>query len=447
MRSWILFLFIILCSPAWAENVLNYSAPGELPGITREMRTPGFWIARHPDPDGLVMGPVEIGRFNAALAKENLTKDLADLSAPYDGLKLKNDLGEALRKFGKGTFFEESGRQAGAAFYGRAEKEADLSEIPREIEPRFGFIVQQADARLLPTGNALYAKPGDVDFDELQNSGLDLATPVLILHKSYSGQWLLVRDAIAIGWVETARVAFVSKDEFVSYLNRRDVVVAVEPKVDVYLDQRLTKYAGTVRMGTRFVLKNAAGRAVEILLPQRQSNGSVEFVPGFVSREDVSFSFLPFTPRVILRQAFKMLNAPYGWGDMHGEQDCSRFIQMVFATTGLVLPRNSGEQGRVGDMLSSFAEDSLPDEKRVAITQEGVSGLTLLRLKGHIMLYLGAIKGRPYAIHEAWAYREKTPQGERPRVMGKVIVSGLDLGSGSAKGSFLARIISARTIR
>jgi len=38
-------------------------------------------------------------------------------------------------------------------------------------------------------------------------------------------------------------------------------------------------------------------------------------------------------------------------------------------------------------------------------------GISLLKLDGHIMLYLGEAYGKPYAIHEFWAWRE--PNGEK----------------------------------
>ncbi len=208
----------------------------------------------------------------------------------------------------------------------------------------------------------------------------------------------------------------------------------------------MTKYYRTLRMGSHCVLKNSTGRSVEVLLPQRQANGSVIFISGFLAREDVSFGFLPFTPRVIYRQAFKMLNAPYGWGDMYGEQDCSRFLQMVFATVGIILPRNSGEQGRVGEMIKGFAEELSAEEKRAVIADRALGAQTILRFKGHIALYLGDVDGEPYAIHETWGYRLPSSDGDQVRVLNRVVVSRLDLGAGSQKGSLLDRMLSARIV-
>jgi hypothetical protein len=177
------------------------------------------------------------------------------------------------------------------------------------------------------------------------------------------------------------------------------------------------------------------------LLPQKNSSG-------FLAPADVNSGFLPYTPRVIYEQAFKMLDKPYGWGDMNGGQDCSRFIQMVFATVGLQLPRNSSEQRLVGILLDGFKEDLSPEDKEAYLLGDGVGALTLLGLKGHIMLYLGDVDEKPYAIHATWSYKEKAPdgQGEVTRFIKGVAVTGLNLGAGSSKGSLLERIISIRVI-
>ena len=442
----ILLGIAVVCEKSWAETVLNYSAPSEVPGVSREMRSPGFWIARHPDPDGVVMGPVAINKFNESLCTAGIVSDLMDFPVNFDGMKLKDELSTIIRGLKKRSLFEASGREAGAAFYQKVELEADLAHIPVNVEPRFGFIVTSADERLLPTKESLYAKAGDIDFDEVQNSSLAIGQPVVVLYKSYSGQWFFVKDSIASGWVEADKVSLTQHDEFISYLHRSDVVLVTEPKADIYLDRGMTKYDATIRMGTRFVLKNSTGRSVEVLLPQRQANGSAVFVSGFLAREDVSFGFLPFTPRVIYRQAFKMLNAPYGWGDMYGEQDCSRFLQMIFSTVGITLPRNSGEQGRVGTMIKGFAEELSADEKRSLIADRALGAQTLLRFKGHIALYLGEVDDEPYAIHETWGYHESSSRGDQVRILNRVVVSRLDLSAGSQKGSLLDRLLSVRII-
>ncbi|MDD5036774.1 MAG: NlpC/P60 family protein, partial [Methylococcaceae bacterium] len=134
-------------------------------------------------------------------------------------------------------------------------------------------------------------------------------------------------------------------------------------------------------------------------------DGSVQMVSGFIAREDMSIGYLPYTARSVYRQAFKMLNAPYGWGDMYREQDCSRFLQMVFATFGIELPRNSGGQAKTGRSIAEFKETTPSDNKLNTILTRSLQGLTILRMTGHIVLYLGDVNGHPYAIHATWSYR------------------------------------------
>jgi hypothetical protein len=164
-----------------------------------------------------------------------------------------------------------------------------------------------------------------------------------------------------------------------------------------------------------------------------------------MNAEDVSPGFLPFTARNIYKQALMMLNEPYGWGDMYGEQDCSRFLQMVFATVGIMLPRDSKDQAQVSNVAVDFDEKSSDDVKNAAIAQSPAAN-TLLAMKGHIMLYLGTVDGKPYAIHDTTGYKKIVDDKEISYAIDRVIISDLSLGQGSPKGSLLRRLTRTVTI-
>ena len=109
-----------------------------------------------------------------------------------------------------------------------------------------------------------------------------------------------------------------------------------------------------VQMGVRLPLMETEDNAYQVLIPVCDSQGYLVRQQGYVLKKSGREGYLPYTARNILQQAFEMLNAPYGWGGMYGEQDCSRFIQQVFATVGVNFPRNSADQAMVGKQVAEF---------------------------------------------------------------------------------------------
>ena len=166
----------------------------------------------------------------------------------------------------------------------------------------------------------------------------------------------------------------------------------------------------------------------------------------YVKRESVNIGYLAYTPRNILDQAFKLIDAPYSWGGAYGEQDCSGFLQKVFATAGIFLPRNSAAQAEAGVLLSSFEKQATDEEKMNILSGKAAGGVTLIYMDGHIMLFLGMYEGKPYVIHDIWGYRERGLQGDEARIIGRVSVTGLNLGKDTSSGSLLRRVISISNI-
>ncbi len=130
---------------------------------------------------------------------------------------------------------------------------------------------------------------------------------------------------------------------------------------------------------------------------------------------------------------------------MYGEQDCSRFLQMVFATVGISLPRDSKDQAQVSNSTVDFDQKS-NDAAKIAAIAKAPAANTLLAMKGHIMLYLGMINGKPYAIHDTTGYKQMVDQKEVNYAIDRVIISDLSLGQGTEKGSLLRRLTRTVTI-
>jgi hypothetical protein len=440
MRTILPILFIILVSARIAHAA-------DVPYVTASMREPGYWIQQQSLPDRVVMDPQGIVAFNQGLYAQGLCDDLSIFPSVWPGEKLKMEIEGLAMNLSVLKLFDRDGHNAGPDLYATWTENMALDVLGNQVRVRYAFTSAFTNQRLLPTDDPLYDKPGDVNFDQVQNSGLDPATPLVVLHESADGSWLYVKDGISSGWVKREEIAFCDKSTWLRSVTGKNMAVVTAARTAIYLDATMVKAVAVARMGSRFVIKRAGRGFMEIVYPLRHSDGTARFVSGFILPTDIMRGFLPYTPRIVITQAFKLLDAPYGWGDMHGDQDCSRFIHMVFATMGLDLPRNSTEQARSGLSLAEFNAGASLKEKLELISSQGLGGLVLLRLKGHIMLYLGQVKDRLYAIHAIWAYREKGPQGDVATVLGRVVVSDLSLGEGSSRGSLLERVVAVRLLK
>jgi cell wall-associated NlpC family hydrolase len=76
-------------------------------------------------------------------------------------------------------------------------------------------------------------------------------------------------------------------------------------------------------------------------------------------------------------QAFKMLGEPYAWGGSRMGifgRDCSRFTRDIYATTGLILPRNGSQQQRVCPTQIVFTLDMADADRKTALCEKAAPG-------------------------------------------------------------------------
>lgn len=450
------------CAPVKPVTEKAYRiAPTRLPAVRPEMKTPGYWISRIDAPDRVILDDQGIRLLNQDIRERlDLTKDIACLPDTFEGREVRGDIRYWLGRFrDRGRLFASDGRPAGKKFYADLERKTDLPAVPDRVSVKWGLVTAITDQRLLPTQAPLYKVAGDIDFDRLQNNSLDLATPVAVLHRSADAQWFWVAGPASDGWVRADQVALCSRDT-VRDLKSPPFVTVVGNRTGLYWDRHLTRFAGFARMGTRLMNRPRPGSnrtsskmagpprpgPVPVLLPVRGKTGRLEFRIAYIKAGNAVQGDLPYTPRHIVEQAFEMLDAPYGWGGSLGRQDCSQFLQSVFSTVGIRLPRNSAAQGRVGRDLLTFGPADTAPGRRAALVSSGLPGVSILYSKGHVMLYLGDVSGRPYAIHALWGYRDPGINGDRIRVTNRVVVTDLELGKGTARGTFLQQVKTLRGV-
>ena len=444
-----IIIFLITACQSTPKEKLYPGTPSLLSGVHPEMNTPGFWIARHGDPDGRILDAQGIDRINGEVQAQGLTRDLGMIQQ-VTSEDLAKDFIKTITWVRKVSLFTKNGKRLHKDFTAACENEMNIQNLPPLISPRYGYTVRQTNVRILPTDEPGYEEKGSEFIDHIQASSIDWGTPLVLLHQSKSGEWLFVHTELVSGWIRTAEVAHIEADAFFTLYRRSEPLVVTAAKADLWADTSKTRFLGSVRMGSYLfapiAISDAASASeglLEIRMSARSKNGTFIEIPAWVESKDVSKGFLPYTARTIYEQSFKLLHTPYGWGGSFGERDCSQFLCEIFRTVGIVLPRNSSRQARVGIPIEWIERQTSTDAKKDILTNGAIGGATLLRFPGHIMLYLGSVYGEPYAIHSTWGYREKIGRSNVTRLVNRVVVSNLNLGDGSDKGSHIERLTNA----
>ncbi|HQL89302.1 MAG TPA: SH3 domain-containing protein [Syntrophales bacterium] len=414
------------------------TAPVPLPGVQPGQEKADYWIARHPEPDRPILTPEGIEAMNRAamgLAETELT-DVFAIPNPLDGTVVRRAIAEVLAESRQSKGYDHTNQVIPPAFYDRME--AFIGAVPAVIRPAWGLVTGRVSLRRLPTNEAFYDRPFGNEFDRFQYSALECGNPVAVLHRSTDGAWSFVQTAYTKGWVPSAAVALGDKSAIDSFARSRPLV-ATGSRVAVYADRAFSVHAASIPMGTRLPHVETAARHYAVTLPWRAPDGSVRFVTGYIPADaDVSVGYLPYTARNLYRQLFKLEGHPYGWGDLFDGRDCSRLVMDVFSTFGFAMPRNSRRQASLNPAGRRETGD-LPEADKLKILKELGHRPALLHLPGHIMIHLGIVDGKAYAIHSAWGLRESGVPGERTLMAGRVVVSDITRGGG-ARGSLLKRV-------
>ena len=459
-KRFISFLFIgttvlsLLIIPGYGPQDLIASP--RLPNVTPEMERPEFWIKKIKHPRNLLLTSENIHKMN----EENLKRQdlhlcsVKDLKEDWPREEILSLLRGDWENFGRTgeVRYGKNGIPLGESFWDELKNKLNQESVKESSRMFFGLIVKRTDIRVFPTDERSISAPHQDAFDRFQHSSISPGVPVGIYHFSKDKTWAYAQTPFIRGWVRTHDLAIARKrSEAVEDGETKDRSVVTGNIVNVFGDPSFRKPVFLAQMGDSFPLLSISdggkitGSFYAIRIPSREDDGGLTFRKGYVRADkDTHHGFLPYTQENVGRQAFKMLNHPYGWGDMFGGRDCSRFIMDLFGTFGIMMPRNSKEQATIGMDLGLLAGKSIKEKQN--ILDQAIPLATLLRLPGHIMLYLGKDKGRYYAIHSSWGIQRSGRSGPFLKKIGRVVVSDLDLGREGPHGSLRERITDVRLI-
>ncbi len=419
---------LCLAAPLHAQKNTPAIPPSGVIGVTDAQLSPEFWIQRAASKDALLMSPDAIEAQNAkVLHRDPSMYDLTALPAKLSADQVRGWIAR-LSKRPDGPLYDEHGNQVPASDLDAWDRNLALDAVPQSQPTRYGLIVRRADLRTFPTAERVFDEPGDTDIDRFQESGIFPGTPAVIAHESRDGQWLFVVSPRYAAWVQRKAVAIGSKKNVFDYVNATPFRVITGANVHTVFTPEQPKVSQLeLDMGVRVPLAKdlpadqpvngqTAYTSYTIELPVRNDDGSLKIVPALLQRNaDSAGDYLPLTRANIIKQAFKFLGERYGWGHAYDGRDCSGFVSDVYASMGVLMPRNTRDQSVSPGLDHAVFDDNSPhDERMRAVAALDVGDLVYI--PGHVMMVIGSYGGMHYVIHDTGGISYYGADGAKRRV-------------------------------
>ena len=307
--------------------------------------------------------------------------------------------------------------------YGENRRKRDAAWIKKLLDsagldnyPNAGFAAittDNTDLRALPTHKPVFSYSNGYPFDRLQESLIAANTPLFISHMTADRSWFLVETPYAHGWIKSRDVAFTDPDFTKKWENGRYTVV-IRDKTPFY-DNR-NHFLFRAPLGSIFPLLEETGCTLHVLVASPDLNRQAVIGTASLSKESAALKPVKMTGTNLIRTANELINETYGWGGLYENRDCSAMIKDFFAPFGLWLSRHSSDQAKKDGVFIDLRGFS-PEEKEKMIIQQGIPYLTLLWIKGHIMLYIGVHRGHPLVFHNFWGARTTGFLGRSERII------------------------------
>ncbi|MCX2794806.1 NlpC/P60 family protein [Microbulbifer thermotolerans] len=415
INLWIAIVFLLM-SAACAKQESQFASEAspdfvtDVPLLEERMLSADFWIRRLARDDVRLTGE-EIAAMNAASFERD--PNLYDLDQFPDIMPREQVLAliDGVSRPAASPRFFTDGRPVTEETYARLEAAVQRSALPEQVPLRWGLAVRRASMRSYPTTERVLKNPDDRGLDRFQETGVFPGHRLALLHESADGKWWFAVNYHYAAWLPKSAVAEGSREQITAWEQRapRLTVTGAQVRTNFNPEEPRTSEI-LLDMGVSLPLLSAreVGHNVHgqnphasyiVSLPVREEDGSLAFEPTLIARSrDVTVGHLDYRPSLVLRQAFKFLGERYGWGHDYNGRDCTGFVGEVYQTFGILMPRNSGDQGK-SDFAPTrrFAEGD-DSERREAL--EDLSVGDLIYIPGHVMMYIGRVNGEPYVIHD-----------------------------------------------
>ncbi|PUD70834.1 C40 family peptidase [Helicobacter pylori] len=391
--------------------------------------------------------------------RENLKESyLKAWYSPWLDAKIKSNKKEVfwiLKEMNKSTGYGEDLKPNAKAFNDELIKSMDIAHYPSaKIK---AVVVRDSDVRAVPTNKPYYLSQKGYPFDRYQNSLIFQGTPVLVTHFNLDKTYAHIQSSFVYGWIKVSDLAYMRDKDIELLTKLKNYVMPIKDKIPLYTDYG--DFYTDARVGELFALIPQSQNASQN--PQKKelkAYGFLKDAKGYVALQSVildekDFFVFPkaFTSENMAYFIDTMLGQKYGWGGLLGNRDCSAFTRDSFANFGILLPRNSYAQSRYANNYVDLSSMKAKEKEDYIIKNATPFG-TLIYLKGHIMLYLGAYNHQAIVAHSIWSVQTQKHFKTLSHKIGGVVITSLWLaeehnGAFSKKKLLIDRVLGMSDLK
>ncbi|MBM0630548.1 SH3 domain-containing protein [Helicobacter pylori] len=391
--------------------------------------------------------------------RENLKENyLKAWYSPWLDAKIKSNKKEVfwiLKEMNKSTGYGEDLKPNAKAFNDELIKSMDIEHYPSaKIK---AVVVRDSDVRAVPTNKPYYLSPKGYPFDRYQNSLIFQGTPVLVTHFNLDKTYAHIQSSFVYGWIKVSDLAYMRDKDIELLTKLKNYVMPIKDKIPLYTDYG--DFYTNARVGELFTLIPQSQKTSQN--PQKKELKAYGFLRDAKGYADLQSVILDEKDFFVFPKAFNsenmayfidtMLGQKYGWGGLLGNRDCSAFTRDSFANFGILLPRNSYAQSRYANNYVDLSSMKAK-EKEDYILKNATPFGTLIYLKGHIMLYLGAHNHQAIVAHSIWSVQTQKHFKTLSHKIGGVVITSLWLaeehnGAFSKKKLLIDRVLGMSDLK
>ncbi|WRA83812.1 SH3 domain-containing protein [Helicobacter pylori] len=391
--------------------------------------------------------------------RENLKESyLKAWYSPWLDAKIKSNKKEVfwiLKEMNKSTGYGEDLKPNAKAFNDELIKSMDIEHYP-STKIR-AVVARDSDVRAVPTNKPYYLSPKGYPFDRYQNSLIFQGTPVLITHFNLDKTYAHIQSSFVYGWIKVSDLAYMHDKDIELLTKLKNYVMPIKDKIPLYTEYG--DFYTDARVGELFALIPQSQNASQN--PQKKELKAYGFLRDAKGYADLQSVILDEKDFFVFPKAFNsenmayfidtMLGQKYGWGGLLGNRDCSAFTRDSFANFGILLPRNSYAQSRYANNYVDLSSMKAKEKEDYIIKNATPFG-TLIYLKGHIMLYLGAYNHQAIVAHSIWSVQTQKHFKTLSHKIGGVVITSLWLaeehnGAFSKKKLLIDRVLGMSDLK